>query len=131
MGGRHRPSPRLVMTAGLPCKLHLTEITPFRPNALENGPGSDQRGHLAHIALGQFGHGPLNVRPHEHDRVELVSVWWQLADRQPVPCRDQAHRGADVCVQVVAASSGPLTLNTASRCGIASAQRAEALADPP
>ena len=48
-------------------------------------PGLHQRGQLGEVAFGQVGQGPLEVSPHQLNRVELVRIGRELADGQPVP----------------------------------------------
>ena len=43
-------------------------------------PGLDQRGEPGDVALGQVGQGPIEVRPHESGRVELVRRRRELED---------------------------------------------------
>jgi hypothetical protein len=62
-------------------------------------PGLDQGGQLAEVALGEVGQGPLEVRPHQFDRVEFVGLGRELADGQPVPGGDQVgHRAASALI---------------------------------
>jgi hypothetical protein len=68
-------------------------LHPFEPSFHQRGPLSD-------AALGQIGQRPLEMRPDQLDRVQLVRVRRQAEDHKPVAGAISSHRGADVGVQV-------------------------------
>ena len=84
-------------------------------------PGFDQGGELGKVAFGQVGQGSLQVRPDWFHRVQLVRIWREPVDRQPVPRCDQAgHRVADVHIEVVPhhdEGAGELLVGGVQQCG--------------
>ena len=60
-------------------------------------PGLHQGGQLGEVAFGQVGQGPLEMRPERLEWIQLVRVWRQLADGQPVRAAASSAIGALTC----------------------------------